>query len=135
MLSTLLNITFPSNQMERVYWLIWCLKSVHATPNEKQIRSRICILLPVILAGYPTKMCQNLKRLSFVSPTQSRDAAASYIVSPGDMKLSVKKIIYLGATESLICSRILMIAQNLDAKSGNTMFDGNANTSHRTPIL
>ena len=58
------------------------------------------------------------------------------------MKVSVK-IIYLDATESLICSRALMIAQtsavNMDAESDNlmeiTVFDGNTNTRYKLPIL
>ena len=48
---------------------------------------------------------------------------ASYIVKLGNRKVSLKKIIYLEATESLICSRALMITQisavNMDAESGN----------------
>ena len=47
------------------------------------------------------------------------------------------KLIYLDASESLICSRALMIAQISAAKSDNlleiTVSDGK--TSHRIPIL
>ena len=77
------------------------------------------------MAGKTTKhnvcISKTRKRHTFVSPFQSRDVPASYTVKLEDTtKRESVKIIYLDATESLICSRALMIAQtsavNMDAE-------------------
>ena len=71
----------------------------YANLGTRQIQcrlgSKVClfIALNASMAGYPTKKLylfwQNLKRHTFVSPSQSGDVPASYDVKLGDTKVSL----------------------------------------------
>ena len=82
-------------QVERIYWLIWCLKSVLGTPTLTRGKSNADLaaesafslpLLPIWLGTQQKiiSLLENKKRHIFVSPSQSRGVPASHTVKHGD---------------------------------------------------
>ena len=89
------------------------------------------------MAGYPTK--NNV----FFGKSSIKGCSSFIDCKAWRHKSESVKTMYLDATEYLICSRALMIAQisavKLDAESDNLMeitgFDGKTSASHRISIL